>query len=680
MCKGETSRLVRAHAWELTPLGPSETWPQSLRSAVDLILGCDFPMVLLWGRELIQIYNDGYRKLMGNKHPAGLGQPTRKCWPEVWHINEPIYARVLAGETLTLEDQLFPITRQGYLEQAWFTLCYSPLRDEQSRVAGILVTVFETTQRLLADIERHNALGILKSNEALQTYLVALGDTLRSASNPHEIQAAACRLLGQRLSVGRAYFYNYNQSAQSGSVQDDYVRNGGTSLAGTYRFEDYSAVHTALRVQSPLVVTDLARSPVLTAAERQRFLTLGMAAYVGVSLIRAGELVAVLNISDSIPRDWTPLEVMMVEETGERTWTAVERARAESAAHGANTRAQTEIALRGAGERFRALVTASSDVLYRMNPTWTEMRYLGSAGFLKGTESPKGNWLDEYIPVPERPRVLAAIERATENKSIFELEHQVYREDGSVGWTLSRAVPLFDSQGDITEWFGAANDITARRQAEEDLRRSLAERDALLKELHHRVKNNLQVITSLLEMQANRAETAEIFRAFLEARNRIASLASMHELLNRKGSFSEVEFAVYAKQLAEFIVGFYRMEDRVRVEVKGDGVTLELERGVSLGLLLNELVSNACKHAFPGTRQGLIEIRLAQTDDLLTLEVADDGVGFSAQLRTEQSSSLGITLVQALADQLKATVRFQSNASGTTATIDIPPARLRTGH
>ncbi|MDQ2773440.1 MAG: ATP-binding protein [Acidobacteriota bacterium] len=108
-------------------------------------------MVLLWGPALIQIYNDSYRELMGDKHPAGLGQPTRECWPEVWRINEPLYARVWQGEALTFEDQLYPITRHGYLEQAFFTLCYSPVGDETGRSAGVLVTVFETTQRLEAE-------------------------------------------------------------------------------------------------------------------------------------------------------------------------------------------------------------------------------------------------------------------------------------------------------------------------------------------------------------------------------------------------------------------------------------------------------------------------------------------------------------------------------------------------
>ena len=148
---GELRALCRAHDWSTTPLGPVATWSSSLRTAVQLVLAHPFPNVVLWGPDLAQIYNDGYRSLMGGKHPAGLGQPTRLCWPEVWHINEPIYERVWRGESVALEDALFPITRSGVREDAWFTLSYTPVRSDDGDIGGVLVTVFETTKRRRAE-------------------------------------------------------------------------------------------------------------------------------------------------------------------------------------------------------------------------------------------------------------------------------------------------------------------------------------------------------------------------------------------------------------------------------------------------------------------------------------------------------------------------------------------------
>ena len=142
---GEMAERCRAFDWAATQLGPVEQWPQSLRTAAQLTHANLFPAIVLWGPELVQIYNEGYRPILGVKHPAALGQATHACWPEVWHINQPIYERVLQGETLTFEDALYPLRRSGVLEDAWFTLMFAPVIDERGDVAGVFVTVLETT-------------------------------------------------------------------------------------------------------------------------------------------------------------------------------------------------------------------------------------------------------------------------------------------------------------------------------------------------------------------------------------------------------------------------------------------------------------------------------------------------------------------------------------------------------
>ncbi len=138
-------------------------------------------------------------------------------------------------------------------------------------------------------------------------------------------------------------------------------------------------------------------------------------------------------------------------------------------------------------ERFRALVTASSEVLYRMSPDWTEMRQLHGHGFLANTENPSRTWLQEYIHPDDQSQVATAIKEAIRRKSIFELEHRVIRADGSLGWTFSRAVPLLDKNGEIVEWFGAASDVTERKRAELELKRTsdeLAAANTRLKEVN----------------------------------------------------------------------------------------------------------------------------------------------------------------------------------------------------
>lgn len=147
------ARIAR-HDWSLTSLGAIEQWPPHLRATVDLMLAHGFPMIVLWGEQLVQLYNDGYAGILADKHPGGLGRPTRECWPEVWHINGPLYARVWQGETLTFEDRRYPLVRHGRREDVWFTITYSPIRGEAGDVCGVLVTMFETTAAHMARIAR----------------------------------------------------------------------------------------------------------------------------------------------------------------------------------------------------------------------------------------------------------------------------------------------------------------------------------------------------------------------------------------------------------------------------------------------------------------------------------------------------------------------------------------------
>ncbi len=150
---GELGELTRARDWAATPLGPPETWPQSLVTAVNLVLESGYPMMVIWGRALLQFYNDAYRPILGRtKHPAALGAPVRAIWPEAYDVVGPLLQSVLdTGVPVFLEDLLLPVDRYGFLEETHFGFSYSPIRDESAGVAGVLVTCQETTKQVFAE-------------------------------------------------------------------------------------------------------------------------------------------------------------------------------------------------------------------------------------------------------------------------------------------------------------------------------------------------------------------------------------------------------------------------------------------------------------------------------------------------------------------------------------------------
>lgn len=148
---GEMATLCRSVDWSRTPLGAVEEWPVSLRTLIRAVLTSRHPMLLFWGPELIQVYNDAYRPSLGGQQPPGLGVPARAFWTDIWDVVGPQVEQVLhSGEATWHEDQLVPMERDGRREDVWWTYGYSPAHDDEGRVAGVLIVCQETTSRVVA--------------------------------------------------------------------------------------------------------------------------------------------------------------------------------------------------------------------------------------------------------------------------------------------------------------------------------------------------------------------------------------------------------------------------------------------------------------------------------------------------------------------------------------------------
>jgi hypothetical protein len=149
---GETGALARTIDWSATSLGPPESWPASLRIAVETCMTTRFPMLVVWGPDLVKIYNDGYRDMLGTeKHPRAMGSPASEVWPEIWDTIHPLFDQVLGtGEPILQIDQLLVMNRNGFPEETFFTYSYSPLRDDEGIVCGVLDTAMETTEQVVS--------------------------------------------------------------------------------------------------------------------------------------------------------------------------------------------------------------------------------------------------------------------------------------------------------------------------------------------------------------------------------------------------------------------------------------------------------------------------------------------------------------------------------------------------
>jgi len=214
------------------------------------------------------------------------------------------------------------------------------------------------------------------------------------------------------------------------------------------------------------------------------------------------------------------------------------------------------------------------------------------------------------------------------------------------------------------------DDITERRHNEERIHSSLKEKEVLLKEIHHRVKNNLQVISSLLYLQATQIRDRQTANVFKDSQSRVKAMALVHERLYRSSDLARIDFAGYVQDVTHHLLRSYQTsQTNIRLNVDVDPVSFNIDTAIPCALIVNELVSNSMKYAFPNKSDGEIRIRLTQeSDDTLNLVISDNGVGFPPDMSLEQTNSLGLQLVYNLTSQLNGTVEIRNHGG---AEVDI---------
>ncbi|MEX0268191.1 PAS domain S-box protein [Leptolyngbyaceae cyanobacterium UHCC 1019] len=273
----------------------------------------------------------------------------------------------------------------------------------------------------------------------------------------------------------------------------------------------------------------------------------------------------------------------------------------------------------------------------------------------------------QFIHPDDRALYCQIIERAFEQGEPYEVDHRLIRPDGSVAWMSSLGQVERNAAGQVTQLFGVALDITVRKQTEANLRRSLQEKEVLLKEVHHRVKNNLQIVSSLLRMQSRKVDNLQASTVLQEAQNRVQSMALIHEQLYQSSDLTQIDLNEYLHTLINNLFRSYGISyQQVALSIATNDTSLNLNTAISCGLIINELVSNSLKYAFPNERFGEIKIRLTSVLEQpsnrcqVTLFVMDNGVGIPITVDWQNSPSLGMRIVRNLVHQIKGEIMLLS--------------------
>jgi PAS domain S-box-containing protein len=240
-------------------------------------------------------------------------------------------------------------------------------------------------------------------------------------------------------------------------------------------------------------------------------------------------------------------------------------------------------------------------------------------------------------------------------------ESEIFLGDPVNRWIQVQVTPIYHDKNIFQGHLLIIQDINKRKKMEKELKKSLEERDLMMKEIHHRVKNNLMIIQSLLQLQSKYIKDEDALNIFRESQNRVKSMARVHQRLYQHDDIAKIDFSSYPRTLALDIFRSYASDpNKINLNVDADNVMLDIDTAIPLGLILNELISNSLKHAFPQGKNGQLTVKFNLEDDKYKLIVSDDGIGIPEGLNYEKSDSLGLKLVYSLSDQIGAKVKVDT--------------------
>jgi PAS domain S-box-containing protein len=270
-----------------------------------------------------------------------------------------------------------------------------------------------------------------------------------------------------------------------------------------------------------------------------------------------------------------------------------------------------------------------------------------------------GRFWVEHIHPDDLGRVMESFSQLLEKK-ILSNEYRFKCGNGEWRWIQDDTRVIYREDGTPIETLGSIIDITTRKRLEEEIRTSLHEKELLLKEIHHRVKNNLQVISSLLSLQSAQIKDSHIVQQFRDSQNRVRSMALIHEKLYQSNDLARIDIKGYIQSLSSYLVRSFATEARgVDFRVDVASISLGIDQAIPCGLIINELVSNSLKYAFPEELNGEVFIFFSQDENQrYHLVVGDNGIGFPENIDFQNTTSLGLQLVNSLVKQLDGTVEL----------------------
>lgn len=618
----EMASLLQSTDWSKTPIGPRQSWPASLKLIVNVMLASGFPMCVRWGPELVMIYNDGYRSILGAKHPQAFGMPFHDVWPEVQGQLRPIHQGILDGTSgaFFAEDMLIKVLRRDSIEweDARFTVSYSPVPDDTaaSGVGGVLVTAVETTKRV-------------QTEEALRTSEERFARIFEQTA----VGIIQCELDGQFLLVNRRF------CEITGRTADELL---------TLRVPDIT--HPGDRD------TD--------AEYRKQLVASGDPFFVEKRYLRpdGSEIWVSVYVSLMRSADGTRQQLIGVAQDISKSKTAEASLR--------NREADLRLVLDSATDGV--FCVDKSGVLTMCNAAFLQMLGIGRQEDVVGQQLHNVIYgtrpEDSAYPNDETP-----IYRTAKDGVPDHVEYELFfRLDGTrfpVEYWVNPILRDGNHQGAVCTFI----DITERRRAQE-------RQDLLMQELNHRIKNLFAVTGGIISVSARSATTPKEFAAIL--RGRLDALSLAHDLIlpklpgKARPTAETTGLDALLRKIMSPYAGKHDDDDKAHIIIHGPEVVLGPNTVTTFALIIHELATNSTKYGSLSVEQGKLRIAWSCDDDTLVLKWEE--IGGPAITGPPKSEGFGTALSNhSVRVQLEGALTQEWNEAGLSVQLSAPLKRLR---
>ena len=611
---GQTGIAVRMEDWSGTSLGGPQEWPGELFTLAGVMLTSAQPMFLAWGPERLLLYNAAYTSILGDRHPSALGRPFFDAWPQARDDVGRQFDQVFKGIPVHIDAIELALDCPGKPREAHFSFSYSPVYDRAGGVQGVFCACNEITDQVFA-----------RRREGLLDFRNRLFETLRALVHPVDIQSEASRLLGMYLGANRVVYFEI--CGDEYVIERDFVTNV-RPLAGRYLVSSFGAeLLASLRAGRTVVETDATTESGRPAEARASFAAIEVRGHVDVPLIKGREFVAGMTVHCSDARDWNPDEVALIEDTAERTWAAVQRARAAAALHTSEERFAFVRRSSGVGFWYCDL---PFDVL-----EWDEL--VKRHFHLEADAVVTIDTFYERIHPDDREPTRAAIAQSIDGHSHYDTVYRtVHPTTGAVRWVRAIGRTFYQADGTPSRFDGLTLDVTEQKLAEATLREADRHKDEFLATLAHELRNPLAPLRNGLQVLRIGASDAAVVGRAREMMERqvdvmVRLVDDLLDVARISGGKVELQRqpqslqTVVARAVETAMPAIEAHRHTLTVNAAAQPITVDID-GARMTQVLANLIGNAAKYTAPG---GLLTVEASIEGNEAVASVSDNGVGIS---------------------------------------------------